>query len=195
MSRQTIGENRALFTTKHGTYRLVPHMAWAEVLADSDMGPSTTGGLPALMSGALESGDVAFCRRIVGAAEILSLGYRRHERALDVLRPLVATADPELGEATVDALANIRFHAETTVDGFLRAIDDAHLTQRVQAAAPTVKASDFPTWIDDLVVNLLIARPAFRQEVVLALRRAGEATTLRDLLDQIVPWVVDLIAE
>ena len=195
MSRQTIGEGRALFATKNGTYRLVPHMAWTEVLRGDNEDGDETGGLKGLMSVARETGDTAFCERIVGAAEILSLGYGRHERALDVLRPAIATGDPKLAQAVVTALANIRFHAETTVDGFLRSVDDAHLSERVQAAAPTVKASDFPTWIDDLVVRLLIDQPGFRQDVVFAFRRASDATSLRQLLEQIVPWVVDLVSD
>jgi len=194
LARQTIGEGRALFTTKNGTYRLIPHMAWMDVLRGDGEGAGPS-SLEGLMSMAREAGDTQFCERIVGAAEILSLGYGRHERALDVLRPVTATGDAKLGEAVVTALANIRFHAETTVDAFLRSTGDAHLSERVEAAAPTVKASDFPTWIDDLVVRLLIEQPAFRDEVVLAFRRATEATSLRRLLEQIVPWVVDLIAE
>ncbi|MEM7120302.1 MAG: NACHT domain-containing protein [Pseudomonadota bacterium] len=195
MSRQTILGGRALFSTNSGTYRLVPHMAWTEVLADASGKQAEPGRMPALMSAALESGDAAFCERIVAASEVLSLGYHRHERALEVLRPVVGTTDAKLVEPMVGALANIRFHAETPVDAFLQSVGDDQLTQRVHAAAPTVKASDFPTWIDDMVIRLLVDRPDFRLEVVQALRRSADATSLREMLGQIVTWVVDLVAE
>jgi len=76
-------------------------------------------------------GDQDYARRIINACSLLSFGYRRHELALDALRPALTERDPTLRHAVIESLAGIRFHAEEAVDRFLESQQARDLAEQV----------------------------------------------------------------
>lgn len=194
LSAMILSGDRALFTTACGTYQMIPHIAWAEVLAHAT-------GLPAgertgtLLDLALATPGDGLVERIVAAAEVLSLGYGLHQAALDILRPIARSKTERTAGSLEQTLANIRFRAGDAVDAFLFQLDEARLLRQVELTLPNVGASDFPTWIDDMFVDLLLRRARFRDQIAHAFRDASSATRTSTLLSHVVPWVADLIVE
>lgn len=194
LSTMILCADRALFATAAGTYRMIPHIAWGEVLAHG-IGRPAGERAGTLLELALMTPDDGLVARIVSAAEVLSLGYGLHRAALEILGPIARSDVGALAGGLAQTLANIRFRAGDAVDAFLRDLGEAQLLRQVELTLPNVGASDFPTWIDDMFVNLLLRRPRFRAQIVQAFRDATAAGRTSALLAHVVPWVADLIVD
>jgi hypothetical protein len=195
MTRATMAATRGTLVTDAASYQLIPHMAWAEVVSARHRPGAPLRLLPDFFADALRLDDMAYAGRVIAAAQVLSFAYRLDGLALEALRPAVAADEPRLRDALVAALANIRFNAQREVDDFLTAQRRGDLARRVAATAPTVKAADFPTWIDEFFNHLLIDSDAFRREVVVAFRQAAEMASAAQLLRWVLLWVMHLIAD
>jgi hypothetical protein len=140
--------------------------------------------------------DEPLCRTVLTACHLLSFAYRKPQLALDALRdiaPRVAPGTP-LREALVDALANIRLYEDVSVDRFLLGLGDDELARHVRALTPSVRAEEFPTWMDSFVNHQLVTSEEFRVEMCGAFRRAAGARNVRELLYDNVVWVLDMLA-
>ena len=194
LSARILIDDRALFQTFRGTYQMTPHIAWAEVLARNE-GLRAEGVAGRLLEQALVTNDAGLLQRIVGAAEVLSLGYSRHRAALDLLGPIVRSQTESTIDSLTQTLANIRFRANDEVDTFLRDIGADRLRRQVGLTLPSVGAADFPTWMDDMFIGLLLKRPQFRAQIAHAFRDAAQKKRTSSLLASIVPWVAELVVE
>jgi hypothetical protein len=186
MTRETIGTTGATFQTPRATYELVPHIAWAEIVFEKHRPHGGAQFIPEFYLEAKKSRNSDYARRVIQACVILSLAYRRHALALDGLRVAVHESDPMLRAAVVEALCNIRFHAEEAVDRFLQAERAKELAESVSGISPTLTSNDLCGWIDDYMNHLMIHSDDFRSEIVGAFRRAGNAHNLDDLLRQVL---------
>jgi hypothetical protein len=195
MTYETIGTTRATLLTETGRYQLIPHMAWADVVLARHRPEAPPQSVPHFFAEAIRLDDMDYARRTIAAAQVLSYAYRLDRVALEVLRSVVAIDDPRLHQALVDVLANIRFNARRLVDAFLAEQQRGDLARRVAATAPTVKAADFPTWMDEFFNHLLIDSEAFRREVVVAFRQAAGMRSAPQLLRWVLVWVMSLIAD
>ena len=195
MTRETIESTRATLVTDSGLYQLIPHMAWAEVVLARHRPGTPPQSLPRFFNDAMQRGDMDYARRTIAAAQVLSYGYEQERLALETLRPVVAVDDPRLRESLVEVLANIRFIFQRQVDEFLAELKRGDLARRVAATALTVKAGDFPTFMDEFFNQLLIDTDGFRHEVVLAFRKAAEMKSAPQLLRWVMVWVMGLIAD
>jgi hypothetical protein len=192
MTRETISSTRGTFQTPTKQYELLPHIATAEIIFDKHRPQGRAQFIPEFYAEAKSLGDLDYARRVIGACGILSFGYRRHELALDALRPALADRDPQLRAAVVEALAAVRFHAEEAVDRFLESEQAKELAQQVASMTLGAKSNDIFVWVDQYVIHALVTSDYFRAEVVSAFRRAGHARGLPDLLQQILKWVINL---
>lgn len=195
MTREAIDSTRATLVTDAGRYQLIPHMAWADVVVARHRPGAPPQLVPGFFDDAMRLGDMDYARRTIAATQVLSYAYRLDRVALETLRPMVATDDPRLRPALVEVLANIRFNAQRPVDDFLAELKRGDLARRVAATAPTVKAADFPTWIDEFFNHLLVDSDDFRREVVVAFRQAAEMRSAAQLLRWVLLWVMHLIAD
>jgi hypothetical protein len=198
LALEEIGATRGTFATDLGAYSMEPHMAWLELVHQHGQAGSGAAArfLPGLLEDAHRLGDAAMAGRVIGAAQILGLAYGRQAAALNALLSAPALAPGPHHGRLVEALANLRLHGERTVD---RALDrlggpGAALAAQVRAAAPTVGAADFPTFLDELATRLLLTSQRFRGELADAFGRAEEARSAAELLRQVLPWAVDLAA-
>lgn len=191
MTRETVQEEGASYSTGHGRYTLVPHMAWAEMVFHRPQGRARF--IPEFFKEAIQLRDYDYAGRALQAAGVLALAYQRFDLAVDALRGTLDVQEPRLREELVKLLANIRFYNEGFVDRFLEQQGATDLRLRVAAATPTVSSSDIPTWIDDFMVSNLIRSDSFRAEVVGALERAGHAKSPNEVLQQVLKWGMDLI--
>jgi hypothetical protein len=195
MSTETIQSTRATLVTDVASYQLIPHMAWPEVVAARHRPGATLQAMPRFFAHALQLDDMDYARRTIAAAQLLSYAYRLDRVALEALRPVVAVDDPRLRDPLVDVLANIRFNAQPQVDAFLAELKRGDLAQRAAATAPTVKAADFPTWMDEFFNQLLVDSDSFRREVVVAFRESAGMNSAAELLRWVLLWVMHLIAD
>ena len=76
----------------------------------------------------------------------------------------------------------------------LRQLRDLLEERRAAVVAPTIRAEDIPTWIDDFFVYWMLSSQWFRHEVCGAFRRAVDARSEVEFLHQILVWVIKLIA-
>jgi hypothetical protein len=192
MSREAIGANRGTFQTAIGTYDLLPHIAACEIIFDKFRPQASARFIPQFYKDARQLGDPDYARRVIGASSLLSFGYRKHELALDSLRPALADRDPQLRETLVKSLAGIRFHAEEAVDRFLDREGAKDLIESVASRTLAVKSNDIMVWIDPYIIQGLIKSEWFRGEITVAFRRASHARSLPELLQQILKWVINL---
>lgn len=192
MSREAIGANRGTFQTAIGTYDLLPHIAACEIIFDKFRPQASARFIPEFYKDARQLGDLDYARRVIGASSLLSFGYRKHELALDSLRPALADRDPQLRETLVKSLAGIRFHAEEAVDRFLDREGAKDLIESVASRTLAVKSNDIMVWIDPYIIQGLTKSEWFRGEITAAFRRASHARSLPELLQQILKWVINL---
>ena len=195
MSRETIDSTRATLVTDAGRYQLIPHMAWAEVVAARHRPGVAPQCLPRFFGDALRLGDWDYARRTIAAAQVLSYAYRQDRVALETLRPVVAADHPALRDTLIEVLANIRFNAQAMVDDFLAEHQRGDLARRAAATAVTVKAADFPTFMDEFFNQLLVDSDDFRRDVVVAFRQAAAMHSAPQLLRWVLLWVMGLIAD
>jgi len=192
MTRQTVEAEQGTFKTGVGVYTLAPHMAWLEVVFDTHR-PSGRGRfIPEFYRQARELESADYMRRVIAAANILSFAYRRHHLALDCLDQASTLTDANLRQLLVEVLANIRFYAEETVDRFLERRKD--LARRVSHATPTLRSSDLFTFVDEFMNHAMLHSDSFRSKIVEVFRDAGTARSPSELLQQILNWVMDLLA-
>jgi len=192
MTRETISSTRATFQTSTAKYELLPQIAAAEIVLDKHRPQGRAQFIPEFYAEAKRLGDPDYARRVIGACGLLSFGYRRHELALDALRPALADRDPQVRAAVVEALAAVRFHSEEAVDRFLESEHARDLGQQVASMTLGAKSNDIFVWVDQYVIHALLNSDHFRTEVVSAFRRAGHARSLPELLQQILKWVINL---
>ena len=133
---------------------------------------------------------------MITGCQLLSFAYREPQLALDALRDIAPIVEPgsALEEALVQALANIRLYEVTSVDRFLTGLGNRELADRVKALTPSVRAEEFPTWMDSFVNHQLVTSEDFRVELGGAFRRAAGVHNVRELLYDNVVWVLDMLA-
>ncbi len=199
LAGDVIGAGRGVFATATRAYRLVPHMAWPEIVLARHRPAEAGTFLGHWYREATRLGDRNFATRAVQAAGLMSFAYGLHREALAALAPAIAGADPALLSALAQTLANIRAAAPDLIDGFL---DDAAsglagraLALRVRSLMPSVSAADFPTWVDTFFNYLLLRNEHVRAEFVGAFRRAAAARTVDAVLDDLILLVTRLIGE
>lgn len=192
MTREAISARQGTFQTAIGTYDLLPHIAACEIIFEKFRPQGGARFIPDFYAEAKRLGDLDYARRVIGASSLLSFGYRKHELALDSLRPALADRNPQLREALVQSLAGIRFHAEEAVERFLESQQARQLSEQVAGRTLEVKSNDIMVWIDPYIIEGLIKSDWFRAEIVGAFRRAAKARSLPDLLQQILKWVINL---
>ena len=192
MTRETVEAEQGTFKTQSAVYTLAPHMAWLEVVFDTHRPCGHARFIPEFYreSRRLQSSD--YTRRVIFAANILSFGYQRHHLALDCLSEASGLTEPALRQLVVEALANIRFYNEDAVDRFLEQRKD--LARRVSHTTPTLRSSDLLTFVDEFMNHAMLHSDSFRSKIVAVFRRTGTARSPSELLQQVLNWVMDLIA-
>lgn len=190
---ETIESTRATLQTESGVYQLVPHMAWADAILARHRPTRGVHFIPRFFASAMAHDDMAFARRTIAAAQLLSFAYRHHQWALDALRPALLRDDQRLRAPLIEALANIRFSDEQAVTRFLAECDRQDLLERVSATAASVRAADFPTWVDEFFNLLLIESVAFRTELVRAFHKAAAAKDAGDMFGYMIARVMALV--
>lgn len=197
LTKEFVSSNNATLGTAVGTYTFPTHLAWAEVIFAKYRPQGKSQFLAEFFEGAWERQDLSLCATVLRATDLLSTVYRQQQVSLDALRR-VATLVPNgapLEQIMVDSLANIRLFEGASVNRFLAKLGNEDLTSRVMAAAPSIRANEFPTWLDGFVNRQLVASEEFRLEVCGAFRRAAAAGNLRQLLYESVTWVLHLLGE
>lgn len=192
MTRESISARRGTFRTAIGTYDLLPHIAACEIIFEKFRPQGSARFIPDFYAEAKSLADLDYARRVIGASSLLSFGYRKHELALDSLRPALADRNPQLRDALVKSLAGIRFHAEEAVDRFLQSQQAPDLAESVASRTLAVRSNDIMVWIDPYIIEALTTSDWFRSEIVGAFRRAANARNLADLLQQILKWTINL---
>src|SRR6185312_7743956 len=192
MTRESISARRGTFKTAIGTYDLLPHIAACEIIFEKFRPQGSARFIPDFYAEAKRLGDMDYARRVIDASSLLSFGYRKHELALDSLRPMLSDQNPQLRDALVRSLAGIRFHAEEAVDRFLQNQQAGDLIEAVASRTLAVRSNDIMVWIDPYIIEALTTSDWFRAEIVGAFRRAAHARNLADLLQQILKWVINL---
>jgi hypothetical protein len=191
LTRETVTSTRALLETDCGRYSLSPHIAWAELVLAPHGAPMLAG----FLADAMRSGDAGYVRRVLGACDIMCLAYRAPGSAVASLRAALGDGVPaEVREPLVDTLTNLRFYQEEAVDRFIAETGDPDLGRAVLARAPTIRAVDFPTWIDDFMNHQMLASADFRMELVDIFRRVADARDVTDVLKMVLAWGTRLIA-
>ncbi len=194
LAETILGESRALLATESGRYELIPHLAWPEEVMIRHHPAGLGRFLPRFLAEAEAAGDLGFARRAIATAGILAFAYRREREALALLRPAIASAGPALLAPLAATLADLRRNAPEAVDGLLAQAGRDDLQAAVAASAPAVAAADFPTWVDAFFNYLLLHDEAFRHATAEALRRAAAARSVAEVTDQLIDWVVGMIA-
>jgi hypothetical protein len=192
MTRETIKSTAATFESPRASYDLVPHIAWAEIVFEKHRPQGQARFIPEFYRDAREKEDLNYARRVIGACVILSLAYRRHDLALKALLVALHEKDPTLRAAVAEALCNIRFHVGEAVDHFLEVENAGELAEQVASATPTITSNDIFGWFDEHINYEVLHSDSFREEIVGAFRRAGQAGSLTELLRQILKWVINL---
>lgn len=192
MTRESISAQRGTFKTEIGKYDLLPHIAACEIIFEKFRPQGSVRFIPDFYAEAKSLGDFDYARRVIDASSLLSFGYRKHELALDSLRPALADRDPQLRDALVKSLAGIRFHAEEAVDRFLQSQQAPDLAESVASRTLAVRSNDIMVWIDPYIIEALTTSDWFRAEIVGAFRRAAHARSLSDLLQQILKWTINM---
>jgi hypothetical protein len=196
LTDEFVAVDHAGLTTAVGTYSFPPHLAWAEIVFARQRPTGKARFLNRYFAAALAGGDEQLCRTVIKACHLLSFAYRESQLALDALRDMAPQipAESTLEEALVEALANIRLYEDASVDRFLRGLGDRELMSRVRAATPSVRAEEFPTWMDSFVNHQLVSSDEFRGELCEAFRRAAGVSNVRELLYDNVAWVLNMLA-
>ena len=194
LTRDFVATERASLTSTINNYGFAPHMAWAEIAFsrhDPRRGPHF---LPDFLKLAQTSGDHDLLIRVFKAIDLLSFAYEEHDLALGAVDAALNLKDKNLELLILTSLANIRLQDQSSVESFLtsRHLDD--LRRRVAVIAPTIRAEDIPTWIDDFFVHWMLNSKWFRDEVCGAFRRAATARSNAEFLHQTLVWVIELIA-
>ncbi|HWP46363.1 MAG TPA: NACHT domain-containing protein [Candidatus Limnocylindrales bacterium] len=191
MTRETIRSTQATFQTAKRTYSLLPHMAWAEVVFDKHRPAGRARFIPEFLRDAIASGHIAYARRTILAGVVLSLIYRRHQLALDALRSALEVQDDRLQDLLINALANIRFYEQETVDRFLEHQDARELARRVASITPTILFGHIQNCFDEFFYHGIIHSDDFRTEVVGALRYRLQAQSPTQWLRHVVKRYVN----
>ena len=194
LTRDIISSTRATLKTDVGLYVQTPQMAWIEAVFERHRPTGKARFIPEFFAEALRLADFDYVGRVISACDILAMVYHRRQVALDALQPAVTAQEPRLRTRLIEVLANIRFYAESAVDRFLADQPQHDLARHVAAAAPTVKAADFPTWIDEFMNYSMIHSDEFRLETVGAFRRAAAARSIPELFHGTLAWGINLIA-
>ena len=194
LAETIIADSRATLRTDSGTYRLIPHMAWPDMVLDRHRPDQAGTFLPGCIALAERLEDAEFTQRAISAAQVLSLAYRLDHLALRTLTDAVQRDDPTLRAPLATTLANIRFNAGPLVDAFLDTHASTALRRRVATTEATVGPADFPTWVDSFFNLLLLTNPGFRTGTATAFRRAATADSADAVLDLMIDWMMELIA-
>jgi hypothetical protein len=198
MTDEFFDKNDAEMVTASGKYSFSPHLAWPEVVFEKHRPHSNQKFISRYLEKAISLNDGKrrkdLCELCAKAAVLLSLVYQRHDRAVAGLQPLVGKTDKQSADLLVQTLANIRFQDEVSVDRFVDQSKDASLAARVRGAAPVIRPEDYPTWVDEFVVQSLISSPFMYSEICKVFVAGAKARSTRQALHAIVEWVLDLIA-
>ncbi len=184
----------ATMTTTVATYSFSPHLAWPEIVVQTQRRGDGPWLLPRLLAKAIASKDADRIERVFKAIDLIGFAYARVTLALSLIEKAQEIGGAALEARIVESLANIRFQDQALVDEFLERPDFVRLKPLVKAASPTIKGEDIPTWIDGFVVQSLLTSPDFHRDVCAAFRRALDARSAAECLRQILIWVVGLLA-
>jgi hypothetical protein len=194
LTRDFVETDRASLKSSIKTYGFAPHMAWAEIVFARHQQRRGPRFLPDFLKTAQTSGDRDFLARVFKAIDLLSFAYEEHELALGAIDAALKLKDPSLEPLILASLANIRLQDQPSVERFLAERELHELERRAAVVAPTIRAEDIPTWIDDFFVYWMLSSQWFRHEVCGAFRRAVDARSEVEFLHQILVWVIKLIA-
>jgi TIR domain/NACHT domain len=184
----------ATMTTSVATYSFSPHLAWPEIIVETQRRGDAPWLLPRLLERAIASRDEDRIERVFKAIDLIGFAYARVTLALSLIEKANGIGGAAVEARIVESLANIRFQDEALVDEFLERPDFVRLRPLVKAASPTIRGEDIPTWVDGFVVQSLLTSQDFHRDVCAAFRRALEARSTAECLRQILIWVVGLLA-
>jgi hypothetical protein len=193
MSRDFFTSSGATMRTSVAEYSFSPHLAWPEIVAETQRRGRGPWLLPGMLTEALAEKSPDKIERVFKAIDLVGFAYNRSSLALS----LIERAN-EIGGATVEArlvegLANVRFNDEALVDEFLERPEFLRLKPLVKATSTSIKGEDIPTWVDGFVVQSILTSPDFHREVCNAFRRALGARGVTEFLKQILVWVIGLL--
>jgi hypothetical protein len=194
MTEEFFSSTGATMTTSVATYSFSPHLAWPEIVVETQRRGQGPWLLPRLLQSAVASGENDRIERVFKAIDLIGFAYARTTLALSLVEKAREIGGAALETRIVESLANIRFQDQALVDELLERPDYARLKPLVKAASPTIRGEDIPTWIDGFVVQSLLTSPDFHRDVCAAFRRAIGARSAAECLKQILIWVVGLIA-
>jgi hypothetical protein len=184
----------ATMATSVATYSFSPHLAWPEIVVQTQRPGDGPWLVPRLLERALSAGEQDKVERVFKAIDLIGFAYARGTLALNLVEKARAIGGAAVEARLVETLANIRFQDEALVDEFLERPDFIRLKPLVKAASPTIRGEDIPTWIDGFVVQSLLGSPDFHRDVCAAFRRALDARSTAECLRQILIWVVGLLS-
>jgi hypothetical protein len=184
----------ATMATSVATYSFSPHLAWPEIVVQTQRPGDGPWLIPRLLERALSAGEEDKVERVFKAIDLIGFAYGRVTLALSLVEKARAIGGIAIEARLVETLANIRFQDEALVDEFLERPDFLRLKPLVKAASPTIRGEDIPTWIDGFVVQSLLGSPDFHRDVCAAFRRALDARSTAECLRQILIWVVGLLS-
>src|SRR5262249_9709357 len=138
----------ATMTTSVATYSFSPHLAWPEIIVQTQRPGDGPWLIPRLLERALSAGEDDKVERVFKPIDLIGFAYARVTLALSLVEKARAIGGAAVEARLVETLANIRFQDEALVDEFLERPDFVRLKPLVKAASPTIRGEDIPTWID-----------------------------------------------
>jgi hypothetical protein len=150
--------------------------------------------LPEMLAQALAEKAPDKVERVFKAIDLVGFAYERSSLALSLIERASAIGGAAVEARLVESLANIRFRDEALVDEFLERPEFVRLKADVRATSPNIKGEDIPTWVDGFMVQSILTSQDFHREVCNAFRRASSAHGVAEFLEQILVWVIGLLA-
>jgi hypothetical protein len=184
----------ATMTTTVATYSFSPHLAWPEIVVQTQRPGDGPWLIPRLLERALAAGENDKVERVFKAIDLIGFAYARGTLALSLVEKARTIGGAAIEGRLVETLANIRFQDEALVDDLLERPEFSRIKPLVKAASPTIRGEDIPTWIDGFVVHSLLGSPDFHRDVCAAFRRSLGARSTAECLRQILIWVVGLLS-
>jgi hypothetical protein len=194
MTQDFFSTSGATMRTSVAEYSFSPHLAWPEIVAETQRRGRGPWLLPEMLAQALAEKAPDKVERVFKAIDLVGFAYGRSSLALSLIERASAIGGAAVEARLVESLANIRFHDEALVDEFLEHPEFGRLKAVVRATSPNIKGEDIPTWVDGFMVQSILTSQDFHREVCNAFRRALGAHGVAEFLKQILVWVIGLLA-
>ena len=194
MTQAFFASSGATMRTSVAEYSFSPHLAWPEIVAETQRRGRGPWLLPGMLAQALAEKAPDKVERVFKAIDLVGFAYGRSSLALSLIEKAGAIGGSAVEARLVESLANIRFHDEALVDEFLERPEFTRLKALVRATSPSIKGEDIPTWVDGFVVQSILTSPDFHREVCNAFGRALSAHGVAEFLKQILVWVIGLLS-